>query len=127
AQPALKTRLVFRLALPNGQYTPTGPPQLLQHTPVALAISVDFFSPKFDVRGWSACAWTIVAVPKTAIDEYDTPTFSEYDIGTARQVRCIKPVAVSQAEQKTPYDMLRTGILTAYGGHVCASLTRRQA
>jgi hypothetical protein len=101
--------------------------QFLQDPPVALPITVDFPPPEFDVRRGFGRARAIVAVPKTAVDEYGAMTTSEDYIRTARQVFRMKPVPVPEAEKKTPYEKLRQGVFAVNGGHCATSLLRCQS
>jgi hypothetical protein len=119
--------MVLNFALPHCQYTPSSLPQFLNNAPVALTVSVDLPSPKFYVRRWLAASRTDMAVPETAVDEYRTPTAPEHNIGPTRQILCVKSVAVSEAEQKTPDDKFWERVLATNSRHCGASLLWCQA
>jgi len=44
----------------------------------------------------------LMLMPKAAVDEDNSTTTSEHDVGAARQVACVEPVAIAERVQQSP-------------------------
>jgi len=89
---------------------------------IALNIPFKFPGPKIRPSGGRACiSATGMAVPETAMYEYDTPVFWQNDVRTSRKLPGVKPEAEAFSVKHRPEQKLGLGIPAFNPRHVPAS------
>ena len=53
-------------------------------------------------------------VPEATVDEDDSPVFAQDNVRMTRQTWVVQPIAEPSAEQESPHQQLRLGVLPPY-------------
>jgi hypothetical protein len=68
--------------------------------------------------------WTVVHMPKAAVNKNDLPAGDEYEIGLSRQSLAMERVTIPHGMSQTSDDHLRGRVLPADRAHTFAALFR---
>ena len=88
---------------------------------VPALVAGDFGGPPRAVGGWKPEQWAIMAMPETAMDKYHGSVAGQSDVGRARQVSPMEPVAESGRVQRFADRDFLSGVLRANTRHHAAS------
>ena len=74
------------------------------------------------------CFWNHIVfaafmpMPKATVDENDCTVFSQDNVGMTRQTRVVQSITEPSAEQESPHQYLRLGVLPSYRSHTAMAL-----
>ena len=108
----LPLEISFKLTCPNDNYMPSVFLELSTVASVASFVLFKFLHPKLFPRLWRSCSFTsLVAVPKTTMNENNCPVFRQNQVGFPRETRSMQSKAQACAVKVTSYDLLGFCIL----------------
>jgi hypothetical protein len=124
-KPLKQRLLVFRFALPNGQYAPSQLLQLLPLTLVAKPIRLQFGRPIIELGLRRLTLAAPMRMPKTPMHKYGCSPLPEYQIRLPRKIASMKSITVSGCVKQATNDPFWTCIFRANGLHYSPPLFAR--
>lgn len=117
-EPLLQTFFCPQLAFPQNEDAPSRPSEPPHDCAIASAIALDFLSPVRDVRPRLARpARARMAMPKAAVDEDGALAGDIGEVGAARNVAAVQPIAGSDGVCEPAHDSLRPGVARLHRAH----------
>jgi hypothetical protein len=115
-------------AFPNHSDAPSGVLQRSALATVADDVSLEFSRPELDPALWAVAQHaTGVTVPEAAVYEDNGLVSRQHQIGTARKIPRMQPVAEPCGMKQLPKLFFRACILSPNTLHVAAALCRRKS
>lgn len=113
---------IRNLTLPDDSHLPAGPTKQCDVPPIPSNCLIEFFLPELRIRRRHCRAPApAVAMPETAMHQYNQFIFGQDNIGTSRKVSTMKAKPVPCGVQDGPNYPLGRGIASLYPGHVPTS------
>ena len=110
-------------ALPNNEGAPSFATKQFPNFGVAGLVAGELGEPElFMGRGHRPAARTGVTVPETAVDEDDFASAGEYEVGAARHVAAVEPIAVAETRHDASDRQLGRRVARADGSHYATAL-----
>ncbi len=125
AEPVDDPAVVLQLAFPQNKRPPSRRVELGHGIRVALPIAGHLADPVFPVRFWNPRASpAIVTVPEAAVDEDSLFSPDIGNIGIARYVLAVKPIAGPDRVGDFSHQQFRFGIARAHRPHDCRAVSQ---
>jgi hypothetical protein len=108
-------------AFPHGKTPPPQSAKCLFIADITQTVTVNFLPPKLSSGFREAKSAAIMTVPKTAVDEYRSPEFSQHEVWPTGKHCGMKTEAHAAFMQSAAQNHFWLGIAAANGSHVPAS------
>lgn len=119
-------RRMLQCALPDNGHPPVESFEGVHVSSVAFDVSLEFLPPEVAIRSRRGrVSATVMSMPETAMDEYQSPVLREHHVRGARKFPDMKSIPESSGEKNSAESPFRPSVLSSDARHHAAALRSR--